>query len=305
MKPAALAAVFVLILAVACGKVGDPKAPINRTPQPINDMRVSQSGYRVTLEWTNPAKYIDNNDIDDLTVVRILQNGVEVKRETAGPPGQPQSSTLEVTKSLNAELTFAVQIETKRGKATLSAAPPFTPIDVPGVPGNLRFLVDQRRIILDWNVPAQNPDLANGYIVQRADRPVVAFVTTNHFEDADYEPGKKYEYTVTATRGDGRIPGLAGASVSVTATDTTAPAVPTGLEIDDVGVGVLLKWKANTERDFKEVWVYRSDRTEEEIVRRSVDGFTDVNYRPGLSYELLAVDEFGNRSKRSAPVAGP
>ena len=248
----------------------------------------------MTLAWTNPAKYIDNNDINDLAIVRILRNGVEVKREVAGPAGQSQSSAVDVTNSLNAPLVFTVQLETKRGKISdLSAEIKITPQDVPGVPGPLRFLVDQRRIILDWDVPARNPDLANGYIVQRADRPGAISVTTNHFEDADYEAGKKYEYTVTATRGNEKTPGPAGVSASVIAMDMRPPAVPTGLVIVDVGVGVLLRWRANTERDFKEVWVYRSDRTEE-IVRRAVDGFTDVTYRPGLSYQLLAVDEFGN-----------
>ena len=306
MKLAAPAALLVLILTVACGKVGDPKAPINREPQPIKDLAVSQSGERVMLTWTNPAKYIDNNDINDLAVVRILQNGVEVKREVAGPAGQQQSSLVDVRNSLNVPLTFAVQLETKRGKvSTLSAEIPIEPVTVPGVPGPLRFLVDQRRIVLDWDPPLSNPDLASGYLVRRTDRPAVEFVATNHFEDAEYEADKRYEYTVTAVRGEKRIPGTAAVTGSVTATDEKEPAIPTGLEIEPAGPGIVfLKWQDNTERDFKEVWVFRSDRTEE-IIRRSVNGFTDVNYRPGLSYQLLAVDEFGNKSEKSAPVAGP
>jgi hypothetical protein len=178
---------------------------------------------------------------------------------------------------------------------------------VPGVPGPVRFLVDQRRIILDWDAPQHNPDLANGYIIQRADRPGVISVTTNHFEDADYEPDKKYVYTVTATRGNEQIPGPTGEPASVLAKDEKGPAIPAGLEIqelDPARTRVLLRWRANTERDFKEVLVYRSDRTEE-IARRSVDVYIDEAYRPGLSYQLVAVDELGNFSGRSASVAGP
>ena len=306
MKLAAPAALLVLILTVACGKVGDPKAPINRTPQQINDLRVSQSGERVMLVWTNPGKYVDNNDINDLAFVRILQNGVEAKREVAGPAGQPQSSTVDVKDSLNTPLTFSVQLETKRGKvSTLSTEVPIEPVDVPGVPGPLRFLVDQRRIVLDWNPPLSKPDLASGYLVQRSDRPAGEFVPTNHFEDADYEADKKYEYTVTAVRGEKRVAGTGGVSGSVTAEDKKEPAVPTGLVVDPAGTGVLLTWQANTERDFKEVWVYRSDRPAVILIRRSVNGYPDTTYLPGLSYWLVAVDEFGNESEKSAPVAGP
>jgi hypothetical protein len=53
----------------------------------------------------------------------------------------------------------------------------------------------------------------------------------------------------------------------------------------------------------KEYLIFRSDRAEP--IRSSVNGFTDQNYMPGLSYQLAAVDYADNESVRSAPLVGP
>ncbi len=305
MKGAAAAALLVLIVASACGKVGPPQAPIKRTPQAINDLRVSQSGHNVTLSWTNPAQYIDSNGVTDLAAVLILRNGVQISRETATAAGKPQSFTVDVTNSLGTELSFAIQVETQRGRvSTLSSSVLIRPVEVPGPPVRLRAVTDQKRIILDWDAPERNPSLAQAYFLQRSDRATpIPPQTTNHFEDAEFEPDKKYDYTITAVR-EGGIPGLSGASVQVTATDTKAPTTPTGLQIEPAGPGaVLVKWNPNPERDLKEYLVYRSDQIEP--IRVSVDGFTDQKYRPGISYQVQAVDESENMSERSAPQTGP
>jgi len=306
VKRAAAAALLFLIVASACGKVGPPQAPIKRTPQAINDLRVSQSGHSVTLSWTNPALYIDNNGVTDLAAVLILRNGMQISKETAAAAGQPQSFTVDVSNSLGTDLSFAVQVETQRGRvSTLSSSVPIRPVEVPGPPVRLRAVTDQKRIILDWDAPERNPSLAQVYFLQRSDRATpVPPQTTNHFEDAEFEPDKKYDYTITAVR-EGGIPGLSGASIQVTATDKTSPTTPTGLEIKPLGPGMaLVNWNSNPERDLKEYRVYRSDQADEPILV-TVDAFTDTNYRPGISYQVEAVDESGNRSGRSAPQTGP
>ena len=304
MKLAGPAAVFLLIVASACGKVGDPKPPINRTPQPVGDLKASQNGYRVTLVWTNPAKYIDNNGVTDLAFVRILRNGAQVASAKAGLAGQAQSFDVDVANSLDTPLTFVVQAETLRGKvSTVSNPVQITPVDLPGVPRPLEPLVDQRRIFLKWEPPLEKANLVQGYLVQRSDWPAPVPVMTTSFEDANYEADKRYEYKITATRGG--TPGAGSATINVLAKDEKGPAMPTGLQIEPVGPVVVLRWNANTERDFKQVLVFRSDNTEAPLFTRSVDGATDATYRSGLSYRLVAEDEFGNKSEPSAWQPGP
>src|SRR6185295_9387714 len=120
-------------------------------------------------------------------------------------------------------------------------------------------------------------------------------VTTTHWEDAEVDPDKQYSYTVTALRG--AIPGTGAASISKVATDTTSPVFPTGLQINDSGTGVFLKWNLNSERDFKQVLIYRSDQADP-IGTVPADGYPDPDYRSGLSYQLVAEDESGNKSQR-------
>jgi hypothetical protein len=239
--------------------------------------------------------------------VRILQNGVVVATQPAKAAGQPQTAEIDVSRILDSDLSFAVVVGTERGRSSPpSNAVPIRPRDVPGSPRALTATPDQLRIILDWEAPERNADLANVYLVSRSDRPEPLVVMGRHFEDPEYEQDKAYTYTVTAARSGekGPIPGLSGVSVPVTATDTTKPATPSGLTFQSLEPGLLLQWTPNKERDLKEYLVFRSDQSEP-IYRGPAEFFPDRDYRPGLTYRLFAEDRFGNRSPESAPIAGP
>lgn len=296
-----------LVLAAACGKVGDPKPPIIRIPQPVADLSASQTGYRVILSWTNPAKYVDDNAATDLGMVHILRNGVEISVVSATGAGQPQSFELDVAGEVGATSTFSLRLEVPRvrGVSPISNTASIQVVDVPGSPRNLVSVVDGFRILLEWQAPERNGQLADVYIVQRSDRPAAEVVSGTRFADAEFEPGKTYDYTVTAARGaQGQVRGLAGPTVSVVSTDKTPPVTPSGLVVQSLGAQVILRWRANTERDFKDVLVFRSDRVEP-IAATPVDGYVDSGYRPGLAYQLAARDVFDNLSPRSAPQSGP
>ena len=286
MKGVAPAALLVLWVAAGCGKVGNPLPPIVRIPQAVTDLKVTQSEYRVILSWTNPPGY-----------------------EPVKAAGQLQSHEVDVTNELNADLTFAVQVETRRGRVSvLSDTVAIRTVDVPGAPSALRSVVDKQRITLDWDPPERNASMAESYIVQRADRPGAITVKMPPFEDAEYEPDKKYTYTVTAVRSaeQGMVPGPAAMPLEVTATDKAPPAIPTGLQIQAQGGGggVFLSWNPNTERDLKWYLVFRSDKIEP-LSSVPAEGFPDMDYRPGLMYQLQAEDIFGNKSEKSAPRPGP
>jgi fibronectin type 3 domain-containing protein len=295
--------VLLVLLAAACGKVGDPKPPIVRIPQSVNDLKVVQSGYHVTLFWTNPAKYVDNNPATDLSSVRIKRNGVEVLIP-AGPAGQAQSQDIPISNDdLEKDLLFTVQVTSQRGKSSEeSNMVQIRPRDVPGIPRTITFLVDRRSITLDWQAPERNANLADGYLVRRSDRPDAVFVQKTQFKDTQYEDGMTYKYTVTAVRvAAERIPGLGSVSVDVLAKDEKGPAPPTGLRIQPFDPGMLLEWDASPEEDLKAYLIYRSDQPDLPIYSDRANVYHDQSYRPGLSYELEAEDVFDNKSKRTPP----
>jgi len=301
-------AVLWVFIAAACGKVGPPQPPIVRTPQQVSDLKVAQNGYHVVLAWTNPGAYVDGNPATDISTVRILQNGVVVATEPASGPGQRQSKEIDISKNLNSELSFDVVIGTERGKSSNPSNPaPIRPVEVPGPPRALKATVDQLRIILDWEAPERNANLASVYLVSRSDRATPVVATGLHFEDAEYEQDVVYTYTVTAAIGEtGQTPGVNGPSTVITATDHTMPLTPVGLTFQRLDMEeVFLQWTPNKERDLKEYLVFRTDQPREPICRGRAEACRDPNYRAGLMYQLEAVDRFENHSLRSAPTAVP
>lgn len=305
----ALAALAVLFLLSACGKVGSPLPPIIRIPQKIENLSAVQSGYAISLNWTNPSKYIDNNPATDLGMVHVLRNSVEIGVVAATAAGKPQSFSVDVRKSVGSPLTFTIQLVVPKAEkpSPISNAVSITPVAVPGSPRNLQAIVDKGEIALTWDPPERDPALAEAYLVQRSDRPAPQLVRTPHFEDAEYEPGKTYTYTVTAVRGtNSQIAGDGNVSAKFAATDTQPPATPSGLQVELIGNSVFLIWEKNTERDLKGYKLYRSDRTEP-IYTGNANGYPDPDYvsGKGISYQVLAEDRSGNPSQRSAPTPGP
>ena len=304
--PAALG-LFTLILLMSCGKVGDPQPPIVRIPKAVTNLAASQVGNRIVLTWTNPSQYVDQNPASELGEIHILRNGVQVGAVAAMAAGTVQSFEVEVPQNQTDRLSFTVQVGGRglRGLSESSNVASVLPADVPGAPRNLTAVVDQFRIVLSWDPPESYPEFAEAYIVQRTDRTTADIVQTTRFEDSSYEPGKMYSYVVTSARGvQADVRGVGTASVSVIATDTRPPATPAEIRVERLGPQVILRWRANTERDFKDVLVFRSDSTDPVAVT-PVDGFVDTTYRPGLSYQLVARDVFDNLSPRSAAQPGP
>jgi hypothetical protein len=298
--------VLLVPLIAGCGKVGDVQPPITRTPQWVTDLKVSQIGYNAVLAWTNPGFYVDGNAATDITTVRILQNERVVSSVASTGAGHPQAAEIDISKTLDADIVFAVQVVTQRGKTSpVSRAVSLRTLDVPGAPRNLHGAFDQFRVSLEWDTPERSPELVSAYVVSRTDRPTPTLVRGRRFEDAEYEPDKTYTYTVTAVRGDAaQTQGLTSAPVSILTTDHTAPATPTGLIMQRVDSDVELRWTPNTERDLKEHLLYRSD-SPQAIYHGRVEAFTDTSYKPGMTYQLSAKDTSDNESRRSDPVPGP
>jgi hypothetical protein len=210
---------------------------------------------------------------------------------------------------------FTVVAETTDGKLSApSNDVAITPVDVPGAVSDIRYVVDQNRIQLEWELPGENPVLADAYIVNEVgedgETASPAVVSVRRYEDVLYETGKRYTYTVTPIRrsDQGEVPGIPSGPVDVIATDRTPPGAPTGLEI--VPAGAYLTWTENPERDLAGYRIFRSANPDSGFSRlaedlRSSTGIFDAGYQSGLYYVVTAVDESGNESEPSLPVRAP
>src|SRR5262249_6309799 len=151
-----------------------------------------------------------------------------------------------IENAVGVQQTFALQLETDRGKLSeISKATTMTPVDVPGVVRDLGAIVDQHRIALQWQRPEKNADLAKAYVVSREKPPDSHVVNETHYEDANFETGKKYSYTVVAARdATGSVLGIPASAFSIDAVDKRPPAAPSGMHIDVAGNAAILTWEA-------------------------------------------------------------
>ena len=317
MKHPVPAALLIILLICGCGKVGDPRPPKVRTPAAVTDLRVSQNQTDIVLAWTNPQKYVDGSNATDLMDVVIRQDGKVLEKVPVSGPGKQQAYTIPNAAAGTTPL-FTLEVETQRGKASAaSKGTGIAVVEVPGVVLNLRGIMDQHRIRLDWDPPAQKPELAEVYIVRREDGasdPIA--VTETHSVDTTVEAGKSYTYIVTAARSSvPPVSGPASTPVTVIATDTKRPAAPAGLQPPVISdSGAILRWDQSTEEDLASYKVYRSENpavgdggwvllSNASLITTTT--FTDGSYRPGSYYSVTAVDDSGNESAKSTAVRAP
>ena len=303
-----------LLLLAACGRVGDPLPPFIRIPEPVHDLGVQQNGRELVLTWTNPAKNIDGSAATDLSRVHIRSNDSVIATVGVGAPAQMQSHAISIG-SLSAERrTFSVQVETARGKlSALSNAVSIMPVEVPGRVTQLHAVVDQRRVMLDWQPPVENPTLADGYAVTRTEPPQAPIVVMEtRYEDNRYMAGSTYTYQVTAIRRfEGRIiPGAGSELIMVLLQDKTPPQPPSGIDVIASDTGAFVTWTPNIETDLAGYHLFRSekpDRDFQAITDRpvSTNAFFDPEYRRGLYYAASALDDSGNESRMSVPFRAP
>jgi predicted small lipoprotein YifL len=73
MSKARLPILSILLLAglAACGHKGALLPPLVKIPSPPSDLKLLQRGDKLTLEWKNPATFIDGRPLEAVSAVDI------------------------------------------------------------------------------------------------------------------------------------------------------------------------------------------------------------------------------------------
>ncbi len=188
------------MLLAGCGTEGAPQAPSLDLPQPVQDLRASRKGDKITLDWTQPAQTTDRaaagKHIGETTVCQGIYDDApqslpgctqEVERVPPKPAvsngGKQQAgTTAEVSIGLPGELqkahplsfaAYAVIVNNRSGRnagISNSAAVPLAPTAPP--PTNLKAEVRADGVYLSASPASQELPDAGGRLqfVYRVDR---------------------------------------------------------------------------------------------------------------------------------------
>src|SRR3989475_13153211 len=157
-----LIALLLLLLLPACGKEGPPLPPFILIPEPVKDLKAIQSGYTLTLTWTNPAKNIDGSAATNLSHVQIRNAGAILATLNVSAPEQPQSHSIPLGVPLGGFRTYTAVVDTTQGKTSQgSNIATIEPVEGPGKNLRLQAIVDQRRLLVAWGSPAEQSGLAD------------------------------------------------------------------------------------------------------------------------------------------------
>jgi hypothetical protein len=303
-----------------CGSIGQPLYPALRIPSQVTDLSVVEQGNSLDINFTIPPLTTEGLPLKeigsvDLRVGRGPSNGwnldewansaTNIAVPTPEKPG-PVEATIPVNKFIGGEVVVGVRVTNPKGKD--AGWSPFKIVTVQpplADPANFHVAADPKGVALTWS--AVGPSQFRIYRkTEQQPRPVLlATATEPNYVDISAEFGKAYQYTIQAVR-DNVESNIVGPE-NITPIDKFPPAVPSGLTAS-VGIGAVeLAWTRNTESDFKEYHVLRSEEGGPFAeIAHGLDApvYSDRAMQSGkhYRYEVLAMDQKGLSSPPSEPV---
>jgi hypothetical protein len=181
--------------------------PIYDVSEPVQGVNCVTTEKAIEVRFTPPAKTLSGGAVSDLAGYRIYRSATgpagnfELRSETATPPYRDSEFVFGKTYAYQVRAVFGRPGQIAMSDA--SAVKLVTPRDVfpPAPPQGLTALYTAGAVELVWTANSE-PDLA-GYSVYRSDGQTVEqvnkeLVRTPIFRDASAQPGRTYNYHVTA-----------------------------------------------------------------------------------------------------------
>ncbi len=305
---------------VGCGSVGEPLYPAVNIAMPVVDLNAVERGSRIDVTFTVPSLTTEGLVVKNIGSVELrvgpsTEPNFQVDRwaSTAAridvaPPAAPGPVRVPVPAQQFAgkEVVVAVRLQNAKGRdsawsnlVTLTVEPPLA------TPAGLQAEATAGGVAVSWNAAGAAQFRVYRKTGDEKQPALLATVDQPNYVDASTEYGKSYEYFVEAVR-DKVVSEVAGPA-AITPRDTFPPAVPSGLTAS-AGVGSIeLAWERNTEADFKEYRILRSEDAGQFVqiaAGLEAPSYSDRGVASGkrYRYRVAAVDQSGNASEPSNPV---
>ncbi|HTW64140.1 MAG TPA: hypothetical protein VME17_05965 [Bryobacteraceae bacterium] len=318
--PAATLCVLVCALLAGCGSIGEPLYPALKIPQRVTDLAVIEQGPNLEFNFTIAPLTTEGVALKEIGAVDLrvgpnpskvwnleewLKTSTPVDVPTPSQPGPIQAEFPAAT-FVGHEVVAAVRLTNPKGRDAGWSAPVTVMVEQPlAKPADFHVMATAKGVQLSW----RDAGVGEFRVFRKAENEqqpmLLATATTADYLDISAEYGKTYQYSVQAV--SGKVVSDVAGPESISPKDIFPPEVPTGLTAS-AGLGAIdLAWTRNTESDFKEYRVYRSEEGGPFVeIAHGLDAptYSDRAIQSGkhYRYEVSAVDQIGNASAPSAPV---
>jgi hypothetical protein len=310
----------VCALLAGCGSIGEPLYPALRIPSRVTDLAVVEHGANLDFGFTIaplstegvPLKEIGEVDLragpgvsNGFSLDEWLKTSMRVDVPTPDKAG-PVHAELPAAKYIGQDVVVAVRVKNPKGRDAGWSDFKIFHVEQPlAKPADFHVQATAKGVELAWRAAGTSEFRIFRKTDQQPQPIVLATATESPYVDISAEYGKTYEYSVQSVRGN--VESDVAGPETLTPVDRFAPEVPAGLTAS-VGLGAVeLAWTRNTESDFKEYRVLRSEEGGPFVeVARGLEAptYSDRGIQSGkhYRYEVTAVDEIGNQSTPSMPV---
>jgi hypothetical protein len=308
------------LLLAGCGSVGEPLYPALNVPTRVIDLTAVQRGDKLDVRFTIAPKTIEGLVLKQIGSVELRIGpspaaGFEATSWAAGaeridvpPPSEPGAVHVErsVQDFVGKEVLVGVRVGNIKGR--MSEWSNFFPVTVEQPlqkPASLKAEPVPEGVRLTWSAPNVTSFRIFRKAGEQKEPSLLATSDKQEYVDSSTEYGKTYQYYVQGIHD--KTESDVAESNSLALQDIFPPQVPVGLAAS-AGIGAVeLAWSRNTETDFKEYRVFRSEENGPYIqiaAGLEAPAYSDRKIESGkhYRYRVSAVDQAGNQSEQSEPV---
>lgn len=319
--PARIPGWIVLLVTLAgCGYVGDPQPPLVNIPSAVEDLRVTQRGAALVVEFSPPPLTTEGMVVAhpvtyDLRVGKAAGDAFDAGPWSAQARAYPVSGAgplmragIPVEAWVGQDVFVAVRAVSHHGKdAGWSNAARLTVVPPLPTPSGLRAESVAEGVRITWKGTGAQ------YRVFRLDDSAeesarIGVAQANSYVDVSAKPGARYRYRIQAAQPAGAAEAESEPSdlVEIVVRDVAPPKAPSGLRLVTGLQTIELGWEPSPEEDFAVYRVYRgiNGGPFERVAESASPAYSDRAIEPGKRYRyaVTAVDQSGNESDRSQPA---
>jgi hypothetical protein len=162
LRSRGLFAVLVLLALPACGKKGDPLAPLRKTPPPVSGLRLAQRGDQIEIAYQVPRSSVDGAPLPGLDLELQVAQGdgdfekLATKKTRQESPGALAHEVLPLP-APGTTVRVAVRAVAKSRPSARTPILSLTAVAAPVAPNDFQAVLTGDGVALSWKGPRPTP----------------------------------------------------------------------------------------------------------------------------------------------------